>query len=65
VPAERRRFPAVDSEAAMRRVGPHMAWTGSVFELLLDNVRFPARRASRSQTLALLGRFVDDPCPVR
>jgi hypothetical protein len=77
VPAKRRRFPAIDSEQAMRGVAPHIGWTDSVFALLLDNVRSPARRAERSQALAALGRFIDDPgyqaqcpcgvasCPVR
>lgn len=61
VPAKRRRFPAADSEQAMRRVAPHIGWTGSVFALLLDNVQSSSRRAVRSQTLAALGRFIDDP----
>jgi hypothetical protein len=61
VPAERRRFPAIDSEQAMRGIAPRLGWTGSVFELLLDNVRSPARRAVRTQALAALGRFIDDP----
>jgi len=77
VPAKRRRLPAFGSERAMPRVAPHIAWTGSVFELLLDNVRSPERRASRTRALAPLGRFVHDPayqvecpcgatsCPVR
>jgi hypothetical protein len=61
VPAKRRRFPAVDSEQAMRGVAPYIGWTGSVFALLLDNVRSPSRRAVRAQTLAALGRFINDP----
>ena len=61
VPAHGRRFPALDSEEAMRRVAPYLGWTGSVFGLLLDNVRSAARRAARTQVLATLGRFVDDP----
>jgi hypothetical protein len=61
VPAEGRRFPAIDSEQAMRGVASHIGWTGSVFALLLDNVQSPARRAGRTQALAALGRFVDDP----
>jgi hypothetical protein len=61
VPAKRRRFPAVDSEQAMRSVAPSIGWTGSVFELLLDNVRSSSRRAARSQTLAALSRFIHDP----
>jgi hypothetical protein len=77
VPAEGRRFPPVDSEQAMRGVASQIGWTDSVFGLLLDNVRSPARRAERTQALAPLGRFVEDPdyradctcgaasCPVR
>ena len=61
VPAKRRRFPAVDSEQAMRGVAPYIGWTGSVFALLLDNVQFPYRRAVRTQTLATLGLFIEDP----
>ncbi len=61
VSAKRRRFPAIDSEQAMRGVAPYVGWTGSVFALLLDNVRSPARRAERTQTLAALSRFIDDP----
>src|SRR5262245_17309606 len=77
VPAEGRRFPAVDSEQAMGGVASYIEWTGSVFALLLDNVRSPARRAERTQTLTALGRLLADPgyrvdcpcgagsCPVR
>jgi len=61
VPARGRRFPAVDSEQAMRRVARHMGWTDSVFDLLLDNVRSPLERAGRTQALTSLGRFPDDP----
>ncbi len=61
VPAKRRRFSAVDSEQAMQGVAPYIGWTDSVFALLLDNVQSPARRAERTQTLAALGRFIDDP----
>jgi len=59
--AEGRRFPAVDSEQAMRSVASYIGWTGSVFALLLDNVRFPAHRVERSQTLAPLSRLFEDP----
>ena len=77
VPAEGRRFPAVDSEQAMGSVASYVGWTGSVFALLLDNVRSPARSDERTQTLTGLGRILEDPgyrvdcpcgagsCPVR
>ena len=61
VPAEGRRFPAVDSEQAMGSVASYIGWTGSVFALLLDNVRSPARRVERTQTLAALSRVLEDP----
>ncbi len=61
VPAYGRRYPAIDSEQAMRAVAPYIGWTGSVFGLLLDNVRFPERRLARTQALGALARFIDDP----
>ena len=61
VPAKRRRFPELDSEQAMRKVAPHIGWTDSVFELLLDNVQSPERRAGRTQALAPLSHVVPDP----
>ena len=60
VPAAGRRFPALDSEHAMQGVAPLIGWTGSVFALLLDNVRSPGRSAERTQTLAVLGRILGD-----
>jgi hypothetical protein len=61
IPVQGRRFAAVDSEQAMLGVAPYLGWAGSVFELLLDNVRSRARRAARTRTLAGLGRFITDP----
>jgi hypothetical protein len=61
VPATGRRFPAVDSEQAMGGVASYIGWPGSVFALLLDNVRSPARRVERTQTLAALSRVLEDP----
>ena len=61
IPAPGRRFAAVDSEQAMQSVAPSISWAGSVFALLLDNVRFPAHRAERTRTLAALGQFIADP----
>ena len=56
VPASSRRFPALDSEHAMLRVAPLIGWAGSVFALLLDNVRSPSRRAQRTQALEAFKR---------
>jgi hypothetical protein len=61
VPAQDRRFPAVDSEHAMSSVASYIGWTGSIFALLLDNVRSPARRVERTRTIAALGRVLEDP----
>ena len=61
IPARGRRFPAADSEHAMRSVASRIGWTDSVFALLLDNVRSPERRAARTLALSSLGRFLDDP----
>jgi hypothetical protein len=69
VPARRRSLVPVDSAAALARVAPLIGWHGSVFDLLLDNVRHPADSASRSRTLeafgtqpALPGYEVIHPC---
>ena len=61
VPAEGRRFLAIDSVQAMGGVASYIGWTGSVFALLIDNVRSPARRNERTQTLTALGRLLGDP----
>jgi hypothetical protein len=55
VPARHRRFAAVDSAGALARGAPAIGWHGSVFDLLLDNVRSPASSASRSRALEALG----------
>jgi hypothetical protein len=55
VPAAHRRFPAVDSSGALARAAAALGWLGPVFDLLLDNVRSPALRASRSRSLKTLG----------
>ena len=72
VPARHRRLVAVDSAEALARVAPLIGWDGSVFDLLLDNVRSPAHRASRSgalkalaMQLAVPGYTVIHPCTRR
>jgi hypothetical protein len=69
VPARHRTFVAVGSADALARVAPLIGWRGSVFDLLLDNVRFPAHSASRSRALKALaiqpavpGYAVIHPC---
>jgi hypothetical protein len=60
VPATGRQFPAIESEKALREIAALTDWTGSVFALVLDNARSPARRAERTRKLATLGRFIED-----
>lgn len=61
VAARHRNLPAVDSARALALVAPVIGWRGSVFDLLLDNVRFPARSERRNRTLEALG--VQQPLP--
>lgn len=61
VPAHHRRFAADDSVGALSRVGPAIGWRGSVFELLLDNVRHPEQREIRSRKLQALGVQLPEP----
>lgn len=61
VPARHRRVVAVNSAGALSRVAPAIGWRGSVFDLLLDNVRFPGRRASRSKILEALSGQPAEP----
>lgn len=51
IQARNRRFLPLDSAQALARVSPAIGWTGSVFDLLLDNVRSRQRRASRNKLL--------------
>jgi hypothetical protein len=61
VPARHRRFLAVDSAGALARVAPALGWSGSVFDLLLDNVRSPEKKADRTKTLKRLGVQLPEP----
>jgi hypothetical protein len=61
VAATGRRFPAVSSAEALRRVAPALRWRGTPLELVADNVRHPARRRARDRLLAALGAPVADP----
>jgi hypothetical protein len=61
IPARRRRFAAANSPGAMARIAPKLGWRGSVFDLLLDNVRSPARRARRSKTIERFGTSRANP----
>ena len=61
VPAQHRRFSALDSSAAMRQVAPALDWPGTAAALIVDNVRNPARRRDRDRTLAGLAAVVPDP----
>jgi hypothetical protein len=61
VPAERRRFPALTSPAALRQVAPTFGWGASATALVVDNVRHPARRRARDRVLATLAAAVPDP----
>ena len=54
VPASHRRFTAVGSSGALAQVAAVLGWRGSVFDLLLENVRSPALLASRSRSLETL-----------
>jgi hypothetical protein len=61
VPASQRRFRAVDSSGALSQAAAVLGWRGPVFDLLLDNVRSPALRASRSSSLKALGTQLPEP----
>ena len=61
VPARHRRLTAVDSSGALRRVANAFGWHGSVFELVLDNVRSPEVAAARSQELSRLATKPREP----
>lgn len=61
VPARNRHFVAVNSAEALSRVVATIGWHGSVFDLLLDNVRFPQRRDRRSKLLERLGAQLPEP----
>lgn len=54
VSATHRRFTALDSLAALRKVAVAIGWRGSVFGLVLDNVRSPEDRAKREKVLEAL-----------
>jgi hypothetical protein len=60
VPASHRRFIAADSSAAIAQVAAVLGWSGSVLDVLLDNVRSPALLASRSRSLESLGVRLPD-----
>lgn len=60
VPASHRRLHAVDSQAALAQAAAVLGWRGPVFDLLLDNVRSPALRATRSKSLQALGVQLPD-----
>ncbi|MBV8989417.1 MAG: hypothetical protein JO372_12735 [Solirubrobacterales bacterium] len=69
IPARHRRFVTTGPAEALARVAPLIGWHGSVFDLVLDNVRAPAHRASRSRALnalaiepAVPGYSVIHPC---
>jgi hypothetical protein len=54
VPARDRHFPAADSPQALRMIERTIGWHGSVYDLVLDNVRSPGDRARRSSALKAL-----------
>lgn len=61
VPAEHRRLRAVTSAGALARAAKALGWRGSVFDLLLEQVRSPELRASRTEALRTLA--VQRPLP--
>lgn len=61
VGARDRRFLPLDSAQALARVSPVIGWKGSVFDLLLDNVRSPRRRTSRDKLLKRVGVQLPEP----
>jgi hypothetical protein len=61
VPARHRRLTAVDSAGALKRVATTLGWRGSVFEVVLDNVRSPELAAARSQALSRLSATSREP----
>ncbi len=61
VPARHRGSRAVDSRGVLRMVAPSIGWHRSVFDLVLDNVRFPEHAAARNKALQALASHPREP----
>ena len=61
VPAQKRRFSAVDESGAVRSVMSAAGWRATVLDLLYTNVTDPKLRAQRNARIRGLGVMANDP----